>query len=153
MQLDNYFKVFDIDIAFNIDIKNLEAKYFLLYKNHINEHSNLEIINKAYNTLSTDLERAIYILEFNNIKWTKIGVLPMELLESLHTRAMLIQDEKSDIDLIFTKNNQDICLVITKMQEAFLQKDFKLFSILTAHLKYLDRIKQLLKEKAVSLNK
>ena len=78
--MQNYFEIFDLTSGFEIDKNKLETEYKTQiakfhpdkFVNHSSDEQsqalqNTSLINTAYNTLNSELSRATYLLELENI--------------------------------------------------------------------------------------
>lgn len=93
----NYFNLFEIEQKYNINVKDLNKKYLVMLskhhpdiaKNNEEKSKNLNIsidINKGYEILKDDIERAKYLLNLNNIHFEDLefrNKLSIQQLENI----------------------------------------------------------------------
>jgi molecular chaperone HscB len=111
--MQNYFDIFDLPLSFNIDKTKLKESFnqqiILFHPDKFIDESqkatavkNTSLLNTAFNTLKSDLTRASYILELNNIsafdeKDTQMnGAFLMEMIELQEELESLDSDSKID---------------------------------------------------------
>ncbi|MAZ80279.1 MAG: Fe-S protein assembly co-chaperone HscB [Rickettsiales bacterium] len=128
--MDNYFKIFNLDISYKIDLKQLESQYHKLQsKNHPDKQNISEIefsilLNNAYKNLNNDFLRACHILALNDIDilhdQTAVKVKQETLIEILE-----IQEQISEQDNI--KIIQELQNKITENFNQNLEKSMSLY--------------------------
>ncbi len=166
--MENYFELFSIEPDFNINIINLNAEYQQqVAKFHpdrfVNSSTkeralalqNTSLINTAFDTLKSSLNRANYLLELNGIdafdeKYTQMDVKflinQIELRENLELiktskDEMKLYDfiEKNDLNI---KNNVDNIRLLFTNTKTFdkiknLVRELKFYEHLNTHAKQL----------------
>ncbi|XP_019874738.2 iron-sulfur cluster co-chaperone protein HscB [Aethina tumida] len=120
---DNYFKVFEIEERYDVDLKNLRNKYRNMQsvlhpdkfstktdeEKHISEEYS-SLINKAYNSLLTPIARAVHLL---NIKGGKIDEEqkiedPAFLMEIMEINEQIDEAETPDDIRKLNEQNQKV---------------------------------------------
>ena len=120
--MDNYFKIFNLDISYKIDLKQLESQYHKLQsKNHPDKQNISEIefsilLNNAYKNLSNDFLRACHILALNDVdilhdetavkvkQETLIEILEIQEQISVQDNIKTIQELQNQITENFNQN-------------------------------------------------
>lgn len=151
----NYFALFEIEPAFNIDLNELEKKYIELSRQFhpdINKGHCEKIINinKAYKTLKSPLERAEHVLSLYNIE-SKEDNLNTEILhESMEIREYLMScDDFQFASKIIDEKIKD-CM--GNLTNAFALKDFNDATSQVLRLKYLYKSFEEVKKNAANSN-
>jgi molecular chaperone HscB len=145
--MKNYFSIFTLPIAFNIDLEALEKKYFELQKNfHPDKSDQIELsilANEAYETLKNPLKRTSHILQLNGIDLENDEVAPKvdsaTLLEVFEMRESANFSAK---DL-----SQKIKSLIEEAVLSLKNQDFAKAAQILIRAKYFDKIRQDLKNK------
>jgi molecular chaperone HscB len=152
--MQNYFEIFGLTPSMNINLKELEAKYFQLQKDFhpdkmvlrdgIDKMSALRIsarVNDAYQTLKSDIKLAEYILKLNNIDIEKAKPSQALLMQSLEDRESLQEsksiDEINDLEKI-TKEKLAKARVL--LEEDLSKQDYNNFTNHFHEFKYLDKL-------------
>lgn len=136
MKFDNYFQIFSLPIAFEIN-NNLEEIYYSLqqqyhpdFNNKINDDDNqkyLTIINEAFKILNDPLLRAIYLLQLKfkiNLNEDNGKVRPdiviisdiLEIEEKIEERKANKENIKDIIDDIKLDLNKRLELAISQIE-------------------------------------
>ena len=104
----NHFEIFQLAISFDLDLEDLSKRYIRIqagvhpdkFVNATDYERRLSLqwatqVNTAYRTLSSDLARAIYILELSSVTLQENPQLPSDfLIEQIERREVL--DEISE---------------------------------------------------------
>lgn len=150
--MKNHFEKFALPVKFEVNLDQLEQKYFDFQKQfHPDKAGIAEIessisINQAYEVLKNPLKRAAHILQLNNIDVEKDGgnIRPdMATLEEILEIQEKISDldEKEILDLIKSLV-EEIKLLLTKTAEKLDNKDYANGAQIFIKAKYLDKILQ-----------
>jgi molecular chaperone HscB len=157
MQADNrsnYFKWFDLPIAFDLNLNDLQQKYYALSKkmhpDNFKDKSKFEVqlaqqalqhSHKAYEVLHCPIKRANYILFLNNIDISSEAIQQQPLspafLEQIFDWQM--QDMQPDLKLELEQNCQ------TRMQKVieFLNTNqFELALPLVREILFIQKVKE-----------
>ncbi|NYT52178.1 MAG: Fe-S protein assembly co-chaperone HscB [Candidatus Vesicomyosocius endoextente] len=166
--MENYFELFSIEPDFNINIINLNAKYQQqvakfhpdkFVTSNAKERSlalqNTSLINTAFDTLKSPLNRANYLLELNGIdafdeKYTQMDAKflmnQIELRENLELikiskDEMRLYDfiEKNDLNIKHNVDNIKLLFINTKTFNKIknLVRELKFYEHLNTHAKQL----------------
>ena len=104
----NHFEIFQLAVSFDLDLEDLSKRYLKIqagvhpdkFVNATDYERRLSLqwatqVNTAYRTLSSDLARAIYILELSSVPLQENPQLPSDfLIEQIERREVL--DEISE---------------------------------------------------------
>ncbi len=160
----DYFSLFGIQQGFDIDVSQLEKKYFALQREfHPDKYAKkpekeriaaLQLstdINAGFNVLKSPLKRAEYILKLNNLDVNAEtgGVKPSQelLAEMLEMRENLFEGggEKESLK----KNTEkDIDKCIGELKKSFEEERFQEAAQLAIRLKYLTKFIEEIKNAA-----
>jgi molecular chaperone HscB len=155
----NYFTILAQDVEYNIDLKNLEDAYFEEQKKLNKLEQNKDVIaslsnlNNAYQTLSDDYSRAVYILSLNGIdllsELDNRDIIPKYFLADILELNQEIEAMNDNVDMIKFMRNIEILRskIIKDLEENFTHSDFNNFMINTQKLKYFDNILKKIREK------
>ncbi len=155
---ENYFTIFGLSEGFDINIKQLDSALFKLQMmfhpdKFINPNSlpaekaisfnNSSIINQAYKTLKTPLQRAEYLLKLMKINIDEKEVPQKLLFESLEWRETLEESDNKDtmrqlLDDILLREHEAYKL----LGEYFRKKLYNQASSIYIELKFYIRFKQ-----------
>ncbi len=164
--MQSYFSVFDLPESFNVDLSDLEKRYFskqrefhpdrLIGKTAAERQQSISqsmLINTAYEALKSPLKRANHLLALNGLEPDKIkpsGALLMEIMELREELADADTIEKLEkIEACNTANKQHI---ITELATAF-NTNKELASELATKLSYLTKIDDEIRAKKSILSK
>lgn len=149
--MQNYFKLFDLQEQYNIDLLLLDSKYFaLLAKYHPDKASGTEekykfstlssVINNGYKILMDDFERAAHILELHeiNIKNDSIAhKLPFDILEEiLEMKEKLEYGNRNEKQAMLAARLDKRKIIISELLNLFAIKDYKAAAIKSMMLRY-----------------
>lgn len=151
----NYFVLFEIEPAFNIDLNALEKKYIELSRQFhpdINkgQAKNIININKAYEILKSPLKRAEYLLDLFNVENKKDNSNAEILNESMEIREYLIDCD--DLQAASKMMNEKIKDCMMNLTSAFAAKDFCDAALQVLRLKYLYKSFEEVKKNATNSN-
>ena len=157
----NFFKWFDIELAFTIDLKILKKQYFLKSREVHPDHSSnideneLSSYNKeAYNILRKELSRYAYLIEqfSNSVEKTQLPqsflLEMMELNEDIEqhpknaeSKDILAELEKT-ISAISAQMRSSISSIILKSPQELDDTEWKKLDEFISKQKYILRIKE-----------
>lgn len=162
----NYFEQFNLPIQFELDLALLEQQYLSLqlechpdqhkHKNNVHSLHNIMEINQAYEILKSDLKRAEYLLELENIAVNKEsgGVKPSQeiLLANLNAREEL--SNCSDLDQIqkmYDEIYQQRKIIVKNISSSFKARNLPEAAQQTIALKYTEKLLSEIKTKKQEL--
>ena len=160
--MKNYFELFLLPIDFEINLDELEKKYFEFQnqfhpdKSSIDEIEKSILINKAYEILADDFLRACYILQLKGIdirndeKAIKIDIATLETVLELQEEIIKITN-KDKIKILQEKLNGEIKLLINSAVNCFKGSDINLAAQFLVKAKYLKKSLQDLKDQKQKL--
>ncbi len=137
----NYFEIFGLPVAFNVDLENLARRYRELQKelhpdNYASstEHEKRlsmqwsSLVNTANETLRSPLARAIYMLELKGVDMDHNPVLPPAfLMEQIELREELeaLEDDPAGLDKLddFKARVKDVLAEFELQFEAVVDED------------------------------
>lgn len=117
----NFFELFELDIAFDLNLKDLKSKYIQLQRKvHPDNFASgtdaeqriamqrVSYLNQAHDTLKSPLKRAIYLLECSGQAFdpdTQVSNDPIFLMEQMELREALSEiphsvESISDLDVL-----------------------------------------------------
>ncbi len=149
--MQNYFKLFDLQEYYNIDLSLLNSKYFaLLAQYHPDKASTTEegykfsalssVINNGYKILLDDFERAAHILELHYINIKDDGKAPKlsfdileEILDYKEKLENATDEEKQKIYNVYLDKRNSI---LAELPILFASNNYKEAAIKTMLLKY-----------------
>ena len=163
----NYFALFSLPISFEVETTVLTENYRALQqamhpdkfaaatpqeKRYSMQASSL--INEAYQTLSSDLKRAVYILQLNEIDVdteTDTKVDPMFLMTQMKYREQLeaipqTEDPFAAADAMRESITGDVGALNTSVSNALQQEDFAVARDTVRKWQFLEKLKQELSE-------
>ncbi|QKX00841.1 molecular chaperone Hsc20 [Wolbachia endosymbiont of Dipetalonema caudispina] len=148
----NYFTLFKIKPAFNINFDELEKRYIELSKTNINEEESKDMknINKAYQVLKSPLKRAEHLLNLFGTKNQENYTNPEILNESIKIREYLLNCD--NLQLITQVINEKINDCTQNLINAFAIKNFKEAAMQVSRLKYLYKSLEEVKQSAAYSN-
>jgi Fe-S protein assembly co-chaperone HscB len=136
----NFFEIFGLDVAYIINLDNLEKNYLNLQKKYHPDNfsdksevmkaaSYIIDLNKGYNILKDNIKRAVYILELNNLylDGDKKNYFPNK---NLMTEIFNAQENGS------VMAHQEINIMKQAMQNALDYNNINTFADLTMRLIY-----------------
>ena len=155
----NYFHLMSLEERYDICKDSLETNYIALQKQHhpdnnLNQFNGLEImnqaieINKAYETLGDNLDRAIYMLKLYNISLDSAEKIDTNMLLDILDRREYIESLNDNTKLqesLDTVQN-DIDDLYAILVELFNKKNYQAALDITIQLKYLVNIEKLIKK-------
>lgn len=165
----NFFRVFDFPVEYNVDNKVLTKKYRNLqsqlhpdkFSSKSNEEKDISqefssLLNKAYSTLSTPLNRALHILLLNGYVIDETDKIEDSafLLEMMGLNEEIddAEDEKM-LRLLLDKNICTINNIVDKISICFEHSDFKKAKENVMKMKYYNsinkRINGIMREKGI----
>lgn len=157
----NYFQVFGIDIAFDVDIAMLSISYRKLQKEvHPDKFASASdrekrvsvqyaaYINEAYNVLKSPLLRASYLLELNEgdlCQFQKITVPPVFLMEQVELREELsdigeLQEPEAALENIAEVVRGKLTELSREFSEFFNHKKYEEAYQATLKMQFLEKI-------------
>jgi molecular chaperone HscB len=148
--MQNHFEKFQLTEKFQINLTDLEKKYFDLQNQFHPDVSGLEdieesiAINEAYKILSDDFNRACYLLSLkgidikNNEKAVKPDFSTLEEVLELQEKITEISD-KNEIETLRKKLNEEIKQLISKAMECFEALQTELSAQFLVKAKYLKK--------------
>ena len=154
----NYFKIFEIEEKFAIDLDNLEKKYldfqseFHPDKAGVDEIDKSMQVNESYKNLSDDFLRAAHLLKLKNVdiltdeKAVSVDKETLTKVWELQEVISEITDENEKKE-IKTKLNSEIKLLISAGVKCIENNDIELAAQLLVKAKYLKKSVSDLKKK------
>ncbi|WP_168464430.1 Fe-S protein assembly co-chaperone HscB [Wolbachia endosymbiont of Ctenocephalides felis wCfeT] len=151
----NYFSLFEIEPAFNVNSEELERKYIELSRKfhpdvNDGQFGNIASINKAYEVLKSPLKRAEHLLDFFDIKSNKDHLNSEILSESMEIREYLLDCD--DIQFANRMIEGKIKSCIENISNAFAKKNFGEAATQAVRLKYLYKSFEEVKKHATNSN-
>ncbi|MEY3197318.1 MAG: Fe-S protein assembly co-chaperone HscB, partial [Pseudomonadota bacterium] len=152
--MQNYFSLFSIDESFDIDLENLENKYFALQakfhpdlssddKEKQERISQSILINNAYNSLKNPFERAAHILSLHGVE-TEAVKLPESILEKImemqETLEMLIVSNSPELENFKSSVSLQKERMILRLREAFSAKNYHFCAEILMEMRYLEKL-------------
>ncbi len=132
--MQNFFTLFNLEERFDIDLNELDVRYFALqsqYHPDRSDDANMGLlINEGYKILQDNFERANHILELHGIFVTNNKLAPTIPAEKLEE----ILDTIDNIDEI-----DPFPELLQSISYAFAQKDYQTAALLTLELRYIER--------------
>jgi molecular chaperone HscB len=159
----DYFSVLGLPPAFDIDLADLEKRYFLVQREFHPDRmlgksaherylaiSRSMLINSAYETLKSPLKRAKYLLSLNGIKEDSIKPSETLLMEIMETRETLAEAETGEkIAALEATNTREKEHILAQMANAFADKNLPLAAELVIRLSYAVKISDEIRTKKV----
>jgi molecular chaperone HscB len=147
----DYFAVFSLPRAFDIDIPDLEKSYFaaqrrfhpdrLIGKNPAERQQAIVqsmLVNEAYEILKSPLQRARHLLMLAGVNPDSLKPSHELLMEIMELREALTEaDSASKLQDIRLKNETEIASVFAELTESFAIPDMQEAAGLTMRLSYL----------------
>jgi molecular chaperone HscB len=130
--MQNFFRLFDIPESFDIDLEELDTRYFelqRLYHPDLSSDPNIGLlINEGYRKLQDSFERANHILELHGIFVTNDQLAPKLSPEKLENILEIIEKESNAIPDI-----------LESIARAFEEKDYTKAAEYTLELRYVEK--------------
>ena len=130
----NYFEIFDLPIAYNVDINLLTKNYFSLQRGSNNQIDS-SLLNEAYNILKSDIKRADYFLNLKNVSTEKMSseqaVKMFEIREKYS--SLKNNEDKIAFQNQIKKRKKELILLLKKSES-----DLGNFSEVFSELKFLN---------------
>ena len=130
--MQNFFTLFNITERFDIDLEELDARYFELQaKYHPDRSSDPNmglLINEGYRKLQDDFERANHILELHGIFVTNNKLAPKLSPEKLEHILEIIENESNPISGI-----------VESITRAFAEKNYAKAAEYVLELRYVEK--------------
>ncbi len=155
--MKNYFQIFSLPIAFEIDLEALEEKYLEFQKQfHPDKSSTADIeksiaVNEAFEILQNPISRASHILQLQGIDLENDSAAPkpdlVTLQEILELQEKIAEIEISEIQNLRQELNKKIKLLLEETAENFAKQDFKTAAQILIKAKYFDKTSQGLKRR------
>lgn len=154
----DYFSLLNIAPSFNLDLADLDRKYFALQQKlhpdrFVSKDSSQKLLsmqytadlNTAYTNLKSDLSRAIYILSMNNILiiGDNANVKPSQdiLILAMEQRDELQSiNNENDLQKFISNLIHEKSALIEKIAENFSENNFSAAAQNTLRLNYLEKI-------------
>ncbi|NSM56794.1 molecular chaperone Hsc20 [Wolbachia endosymbiont of Atemnus politus] len=148
----NYFALFEIEPAFNINFDELEKKYIELSKTDISEgqSKNMANINKAYQILKSPLKRAEHLLDHFGVEIQNDHLNSEVLNESMEIREYLLDCD--DLQFASRMIDEKIKGCTKNLINAFAAKNFGEANTQVLRLKYLYKSLEEMKKNAANSN-
>ncbi len=155
--MKNYFKIFDFEEKFAIDLDALEKKYFSFQqqfhpdKAGIAEIEQSILINEAHEVLKNPLRRAAHILQLHNIDIEKDGNHIKPDMATLH-EVLEIQEKIPELNLEEKENlkkdlAKSVKLFLDETSELLDNKEFNKAAQVLIKVKYFDKTLKDLKKR------
>jgi molecular chaperone HscB len=154
--MKNFFEIFKIPQKFEIDLEQLEQKYFQFQKQfHPDSASFSDIeksieINKAYKILSNSIARASYILQLNKIDIENDSCAPKPdlatLEEILELQEMVAEISANQAQNLRKNLQQRIKILLQEVAKKLENKEFEAAAQVLIKTKYFDKTLRDLKE-------
>jgi len=155
--MKNFFEIFAISPNFEIDLDQLEQKYFAFQKQfHPDSASVADIeqsiaINQAYKILSNPIARASYILQLNGIDIEDDSQAPKPDLATLHEilelQEMVAEISSNDAKNLAKNLQQKIKSLLQEVATSLENKAFATAAQILIKAKYFDKTLRDLKNK------
>lgn len=136
--MQDYFQVLGVERAFNLDVRELESKYFSLQRTHHPDKSSAEdstyssSINYAYQVLKDPMKRAEHIYALHGLN---VELLSTNQEFNLYLMG-LYQDESLTKDVVLSLIEKKWCMMLDYFVLGDVQVAFSTF----AEIKALDRL-------------
>ena len=129
----NFFSLFDLEERFDIDMDELDTRYFSLQSQyHPDRSSDVNmglLVNQGYKILKDNFERAAHILELHGIFVKDDKLAPKLLPEEL----------EKILEIIENPSYNPIPEILNSITQAFAEKDYKKASLHVLELRYLEK--------------
>lgn len=130
----NYFEIFDLPIAYNVDTDLLTKNYFSLQRGSDNRFDS-SLLNKVYSILKNDIKRAEYFLSLKNVSTDQMSTeLAIQMFEMRENYESLKKKEEKVSFQNQIKNK--IKVLISLLKEC--ENDLGKFSEIFSELKFLN---------------
>jgi molecular chaperone HscB len=155
--MKNFFEIFAFLPNFEIDLEQLEQKYFEFQKRFHPDSASVAdieqsiVINQAYKILSNPIARASHILQLNGIDIENDSQAPKPDLATLN-EILELQELVAEISANDAKNlsqnlQQKIKLLLQEVAKSLENKDFATAAQILIKVKYFDKTLRDLKNK------
>lgn len=166
--MNNFFSVFDILPSFDLDLTDLEKRYFavqrICHPDRLvgkppaeRQQAILKSMqaNEAYETLKDPLLRARHMLALQGVhvggEKDTVKPSPSLLMEIMEIREQIDEANKQNIEQFVTSNQLQIAAEIKKLSDAFSANDIHAATEATLKLGYLLKIAEDLRVKSKTL--
>jgi len=150
----DYFSLFGLSPSFDIDLPDLEKRYFAIQREFhpdrmigkSTQERTLTIsrsmeVNAGYETLKSPLKRAKYLLTVNGIKEADIKPSNALLMEIMELREALAEAEsKETLAKLEADNTNSAAKIVVQLSSAFKEKNLPLAAELVTRLSYVTKI-------------
>ncbi len=157
--MNNFFSVFDIPVSYDLDLADLEKRYFavqrvchpdrLIGKPPAERQQAIfrsMQANEAYEALKEPLLRARHMLGLQGIlvggEKDTVKPSPVLLMEIMELREQIDEAKKEDIQGFVAQNQSNIAAEIKRISQAFSTHDIQAATQATLRLGYLLKIAQ-----------
>jgi molecular chaperone HscB len=141
----DFFTIFDLEPAFELDLAFLDKQYFALQKTY-HKSAHARLINTAYGVLKSTLKRAEYLLSLNNIivnaQENNSYLLPPKMLEQVLEQREVLSQLTTNYEEYLAKIQAEKTLLIAQIAINFDEKNYQQAAINTIYLRYLDKLVQ-----------
>ncbi|MEZ5503818.1 MAG: Fe-S protein assembly co-chaperone HscB [Halioglobus sp.] len=159
----NYFQLFDLPVAFALDVGQLGKRYRQLQRElHPDRYAGASaheqrlavqysaLVNEAYTTLRKPLSRALYLLELGGMHREEVAsqqvdggflIEQMELREKLEGLAGLV-DPESALDHLVNEIHTDIAAHQAEFSQAYAAAETNRAASACVKMQYLDKLLQ-----------
>jgi molecular chaperone HscB len=153
----DHFAILNIEKKYDIDKEKLELSFIELQKKYHPDNNNEDMnkaleINSAYNILSDDLKRSIYLLKIHNLdienESQRIN-LDENLLNDIFAQREYVEDltDQELLHKVLEDTNKQIQDITLKLSGLFNSEKYLEAMQLTVEFKYLDNLKKIIKKK------
>ena len=157
----DYFALFGLSRDFNIDISDLEKRYFLIQRELHPDRligksaqertlaiSRSMTVNSAYETLKSPLKRAWHMLAWEGIAQDSVKPSQDLLMETMQLREELAEAEtEAALNGLETENTRGRERIIQELAVAFADKDYPRAAQTATHFSYLGKALEEIKAK------
>ena len=113
----NYFEIFDLPIAYNVDTDLLTKNYFSLQRGSDNRFDS-SLLNKVYSILKNDIKRAEYFLSLKNVSTDQMSTeLAIQMFEMRENYESLKKKEEKVSFQNQIKNKIKVLISLLKESE------------------------------------
>ena len=130
--MQNFFTLFDLEERFDIDMEQLDTRYFAMQSQyHPDRSSDLNmalLVNQGYKILKDNFERANHILELHGIFVTNNKLAPKLSPEKLEEILEIIENKTDPIPAI-----------IESITQALAAKDYTKAAMHVLELRYMEK--------------
>lgn len=150
----DYFSVFGLSPSFDIDLADLEKRYFIAQREFHPDRmvskstqartlaiSRSMLLNSAYETLQSPLRRAQYLLLLQGVKSDAIKPSQELLIETMELREQLAEAQAaSELSVLESRTEAGKVNVITQICQAFQENRYLMAGELAIRLSYLSKM-------------